>query len=81
MAAASQQKTKFIHSFIVAYWNDMKFIIYPPPKYYYYYYYFSKKKIFFSLSMPDDDDVMVKTYIFPFFSQSFKICVILFNEI
>ena len=26
MAAASQQKTKFI----VAYWNDMKFIIYPP---------------------------------------------------
>ena len=41
-----------------------------------------KKKNFFSLSMPDDD-VMVKTYIFPFFSQSFffKICVILFNEI
>ena len=30
MAAASQQKTKFIHSFIVAYWNHMKFIIYPP---------------------------------------------------
>ena len=80
--AASQQKTKFI----VAYWNDMKFIIYPPLNIIIIKISLKKKKIFFSLSMPDDDDLMVKTYIFPFFSQNlqiffFKICVILFNEI